>query len=107
MTRGEVRTVSGTGYAGKSRPAVIVQDDRFDVTESITICVFTTNDADAPMFRIPITPSPENGLRNVSRLMVDKLTTVNKSRLGERVGHLDNAEMARLDQAILIFLGLA
>ena len=106
MTRGDVRTVSGAGYAGKPRPAVIVQDDRFDGTESITICVFTTDETDAPLFRLPVTPRAENGLRNVSRLMVDKLTTVHKSRLGKRLGRLDNADMARLDQAILIFLGL-
>ena len=106
MTRGEVWTVSAAGYAGKSRPAVIVQDDRFDGTESITVCVFTTDETDAPLFRLPVTPRAENGLRNVSRLMVDKLTTVPKSRLGKRIGRLGNADMARLDRAILIFLGL-
>ena len=106
MTRGEVWTVSGAGYAGKPRPAVIVQDDRFDGTESITVCVFTTDETDAPLFRLPVTARAENGLRNVSRLMVDKLTTVHKSRLGKRIGRLGNAEMARLDRAILIFLGL-
>ena len=106
MTRGEVWTVSGAGYAGKPRPAVIVQDDRFDGTESITVCVFTTDETDAPLFRLPVTPRAENGLRNVSRLMVDKLTTVHKSRLGKQLGRLDDADMARLNQAILIFLGL-
>ena len=106
MTRGEVWTVSGAGYAGKPRPAVIVQDDRFDVTASITVCVFTTDETDAPLFRIPVTPRAENGLRSVSRLMVDKLTTVHKSRLGKRIGRLDDADMGRLDRAILIFLGL-
>ena len=106
MTRGELWTVSGAGYAGKPRPAVIVQDDRFDGTESITICVFTTDETDAPLFRLPVTPTAENGLRDVSRLLVDQLTTVHKSRLGKRIGRLNNADMARLDQAILIFLGL-
>ena len=107
MTRGEVWTVSGAGYAGKPRPAVIVQDDRFDVTASITVCVFTTDETDAPLFRIPITPRAENGLRSVSRLMVDKLTTVHKSRLGRRIGRLDGTDLGRLDRAILVFLGLA
>ena len=106
MTRGEVWTVSGAGYAGKPRPAVIVQDDRFDGTESITVCVFTTDETHAPLFRLPVTATAQNGLRDVSRLMVDKLTTVHKSRLGKRIGRLDHAEMARLDQAILVFLGL-
>lgn len=106
MRRGEVWTVSGPGYAGKPRPAVIVQDDRFDATVSITICVFTTDDTEAPLFRIPVTPSERNGLRAVSRLMVDKLTTVPKERIGDRIGHLDDADVMRMNRAILVFLGL-
>ena len=107
MTRGEIWTVSGAGCAGKPRPAVIVQDDRFDVTESVTVCVFTTDATEAPLFRLPIAPDAGNGLRNVSRVMVDKITTVSKRQLGERTGRLDDAEMARLNRAMLVFLGLA
>jgi len=107
MKRGEVWTVSGAGYAGKPRPAVIVQDDRFDATASVTVCVFTTDTTEAPLFRLPVTPSDRNGLRSVSRLMVDKLTTVSKERLGERIGRLDNEDVVRLNRAILVFLGLA
>ena len=99
--------MSGAGYAGKPRPAVIVQDDRFDATASVTVCVFTTDATEAPLFRLPITPSDRNGLRSVSRLMVDKLTTVSKERLGERIGRLDDEDVVRLNRAILVFLGLA
>jgi mRNA interferase MazF len=107
MKRGEVWTVSGGGYAGKPRPAVIVQDGRFDATASITVCVFTTDDTDAPLFRLPVRPSENNALRSDSRLMVDKITTVAKERIGEQIGQLDNADMMRLNQAIMVFLGLA
>ena len=107
MKRGEVWTVSGPGYAGKPRPAVIVQDDRFDVTASIAVCVFTTDETDAPLFRLLITPSDRNGLRSVLKLMVDKLVTVSKDRLGERIGRLDDEDVVRLNRAILVFLGLA
>ena len=107
MKRGEVWTVSGAGYAGKPRPAVIVQDDRFDATASVTVCVFTTDETEAPLFRLPVTPSDRNGLRSVSRLLVDKLTTVSKERLGERIGRLDDEDVVRLNRAILVFLGLA
>ncbi len=65
MRRGEVWTVSGAGYAGKPRPAVIVQDDRFDATASVTVCVFTTDATEAPLFRLLITPNDRNGLRSV------------------------------------------
>lgn len=100
-------TVSGPGYAGKPQPAVVVQDDRFDASASITICVFTTDDTEAPLFRIPVTPSESNGLRSLSQLMVDKLTTVPKERIGERIGRLDDADVMRMNRAILVFLGLA
>jgi len=107
MKRGEIWTVSGTGYAGKPRPAVIVQDDRFDATASVTVCVFTTDETEAPLFRLAVTPSDRNGLRSTSRLMADKLTTVSKERLGERIGRLDDEDLVRLNRAILVFLGLA
>ena len=92
MKRGEIWTVSGGGeYAGKPRPVVIVQDDSFDGTDSITICAFTTDPTDAPLFRLPVVPNPRNGLRAPCRLMVDKITTVSKSKVGTHVGHLDDA----------------
>ena len=107
MKRGEVWTVSGSGYAGKPRPAVIVQDDRFDATASVTLCIFTSDPTDAPLFRIPIDPDTINGLRAPSNLMADKLSTVPKERLGKRIGVLSPADLTRLNRAILVFLGLA
>ncbi|MCV9936524.1 type II toxin-antitoxin system PemK/MazF family toxin [Boseaceae bacterium BT-24-1] len=108
MRRGEVWTVSGgQDYAGKPRPVVIVQDDSFDATASITICAFTTDETEAPLFRLPVTPHSGNGLHSPSRLMVDKLTTVPKSKLGERIGRLDDEDVVRLNRAIAVFLGLA
>ena len=107
MSRGEVWTLSSSGYAGKPRPAVIIQDDRFDSTASVTVCAFTTDATEAPLFRLAIEPDRENGLRATSRLMVDKITTVPKKRLGERIGQLPAPELARLNRAIAVFLGLA
>jgi mRNA interferase MazF len=108
MKRGEVWTVSGgQDYAGKPRPAVILQDDRFDATASITLCVFTTDTTEAPLFRLAVAPTAGNGLRRDSRLMVDKIATVPKTKLGERIGRLDDEDMVRLNRAVLVFLGLA
>ena len=108
MRRGEVWTAAGgPGYAGKPRPVVIVQDDAFDATESITICAFTTDPTEAPLFRLAVAPNERNGLAAPCRLMVDKLTTVPKARLGRRVGRLADEDVLRLNQAILVFLGLA
>ena len=99
--------MSGRGYAGKPRPAVIVQDDRFDATESITVCAFTTDPTEAPLFRLAVAPDAQNGLRTTSRLMVDKITTVPKARVRERIGRLADADVVRLNRAIAVFMGLA
>jgi mRNA interferase MazF len=108
VKRGEVWTVSGgPDYAGKPRPAVILQDDAFDATASVTICPFTTHSVDAPLMRLPIEPSERNGLRAASQLMVDKITTVSKRKLETRVGRLSDEDVIRLNRAILVFLGLA
>jgi mRNA interferase MazF len=108
MRRGEIWTASGgPGYAGKPRPVVIIQDDSFDGTDSITVCAFTTDDTEAPLFRLWIEPGDRNGLRATSRLMVDKITTVPKSKLGSPIGRLVDEDMLRLNQAALVFLGLA
>jgi mRNA interferase MazF len=108
MRRGDVWTVAGgKDYAGKARPVVILQDDIFDGTESITICAFTTDDTDAPLFRLAVEPNERNGLRVPCRLMVDKVTTVPKSKIGAQIGRLDDEDVLRLNQAVLVFLGLA
>jgi mRNA interferase MazF len=108
MRRGEVWTVAGgRGCAGKSRPAVILQDDRFDATDSITLCAFTTDPTDAPLLRLPFEPDEQNGLRAPSRLMVDKITTVPKTKLGSRLGQLGASDLVRLNRAVAVFLGLA
>jgi mRNA interferase MazF len=108
LRRGDIWTVSGgKDYAGKPRPVVVVQDEVFDATDSITICAFTTDETDAPLFRLPVEPNERNGLHSPCRLMVDKITTVPKSKIGKRVGRLDDADILRLNQAVLVFLGLA
>ena len=108
MKRGEIWTVSGRkDYAGKPRPAVVVQDDSFDATNSITICAFTTDQTDAPLFRLPVEPNARNGLRAPCRLMVDKITTVPKAKIGDQIGRLDQEDLVRLNRSMLVFLGLA
>jgi mRNA interferase MazF len=86
---------------------VVVQDDIFDATNSITICAFTTDETEAPLFRIPIHATPLNGLGRDSVLMVDKLTTIPRRKVGQRLGALDDGDVVRLNRAIMVFLGLA
>ncbi len=108
LKRGDIWTASGgPDYASKPRPVVIIQDDVFDATDSITICQFTTDPTVAPIFRLPIMPTDRNGLSKPSRLMVDKITTVKKTKIGVRIGRLDHEDMVRLNRSILAFLGIA
>jgi mRNA interferase MazF len=108
MRRGEIWTASGgNDYAGKPRPVVIVQDDAFDVTASVTVCALTTDPTNAPLFRLPVEPNDGNGLRAACRLMADKITTMSRSRLGRKVGRLAEEDLVRLNRAVLVFLGLA
>ena len=108
MKRGDIWTVAGgAAYAGKPRPAVIIQDDRFDANNSAVVCPVTSDPTDAPAFRIPVEPDDDNGLRSSCRLMVDKISAVPRTRLRRRVGVLGTGEMAQLNRAIVVFFGLA
>jgi mRNA interferase MazF len=108
MRRGDIWIgAGGADYAGKPRPVVIIQDDRFAGTDSITVCAFTSNPTEAPLFRIAIAPTESTGLEKTSRLMVDKVTTIPKAKLGAQIGRLSDEDVVRLNRAILVFLGLA
>jgi len=107
VIRGEIWTASARqGYAGKPRPVVIVQDDRFDATDSITFCPFTSVAAAIPLLRIPVSPNAANGLSAPSSVMVDKITTAHKSKLDRRIGAVSPSEMREIERALLVFLGL-
>jgi mRNA interferase MazF len=108
MRRGDIWTVAGgKDYTGKPRRVVIVQDDSFGATDPIAICAFTTDDTEVPLFRLPVQPNERNGLRATCRPMVAKITTVPKTKVGARLGRLDDEDIPRLNQAVLVFLGLA
>lgn len=108
MRRGEIYTAAAKrAYTGKPRPVVVIQDDRFDATASITICPLTSNPVDAPLLRIQVQPSDENGLEEKSSLMIDKLTTIPKSNLGDRLGRLNDDQLVQLNRSLMVFLGLA
>ena len=107
MRRGELWTAStGQRYAGKPRPVLIVQDDRFDATDSITFCPITTTTAQIPLLRIPLQPNKTNGLAAPSSIMIDKITTAHRSKLGQRIGKVSTTEMLQLERGLLVYLGM-
>ena len=105
MRRGDIITVAGGVYAKKPRPALIVQDDRFDATDSLTVCPVTSTAVDAPLLRVQITADDQNGLDQDSFLMVDKITTVRRSNARAVVGRLDATTLVEFERRLLVFLG--
>jgi mRNA interferase MazF len=108
VKRGELWTAAGgKHYAGKPRPVLIVQDDRFDATDSITICPLTSDPTELPLLRIQLDPRSSKDLTQPSSIMVDKLTTMPRSKLGEHIGTVSDTDLLALSRALVVFLGLA
>lgn len=108
MKRGEIWTqAGGSGYARKPRPVLIVQSDLLPETESVILCLFTSHEAGPLRSRLPFEPNAENGLREPSDLMVEKIMAVNRTKLGRRIGAVSADDIDRVEEAILLVLGFA
>ena len=108
MRRGDVVVVAMQGEYGKPRPALVVQSDLFNETHaSITVAPVTSTILDTPLFRVTVEPSRRNGLRLVSQIMVDKITTVRRQRLGQTIGRLEEDVMLRVSRALALWFGIA
>jgi mRNA interferase MazF len=107
VRRGDIALVAGGVYASKPRPAVVLQDDVFDGTDSLTVYSLTTTMAEAPLLRMAVTADESTGTAGDSVVMIDKLTTVRCASVGEVVGRLDAVQMLELERRLVVFLGLA
>jgi mRNA interferase MazF len=107
VRRGELVTVAMTGDFGKPRPAPVIQYDRFDQTGSVTVLLLSGTLVDAPLIRLTIEPTVENGLRNPSQVMVDKSMTVKRDKLGPPFGRIDDEAMLSVTRSLVVFFGLA
>ena len=105
--RGDIVTVVVQGDFGKPRPALVIQADLFDETGTVTLLLVSSTLVDAPLLRIPIHPSPENGLRKPSQIMIDKAMTVKRSKLRQAFGRIDADTMVQIERCLAIFLGIA
>ena len=101
-------TVAATGDYGKPTPAVIVHTDALPAEHaSVVVCQMTSDCSDAPDFRVTVDPTATNGLRVKSQVMADKPVTIRRERVGRRLGHLDDRDIARLNVALAFVMGLA
>ena len=108
MKRGDIVVVSASGDYGKPRPAVVVQSNLFNETHaSIIVCLLTTDIQDAPLFRLDIGPSGDNGLKKRSQIMIDKIVAMRRERIGSTIGKIDDDTLIRVNRSLALFLGLA
>ncbi len=118
MRRGDIVTIAAPGDYGKPRPAgyggtcrrpaVVIQSDYFNDTHaSVLLCPFTSDLFDAPLFRLAVAPTKENGLKVNSQIVVDKIITMRREKVGKRIGRLDEKNTIQLNRSLALFIGLA
>ena len=107
MKRGDIITISMGGDYGKPRPALIIQSDLFIDTASVTILPLTSHLINAPLIRIEIDPDESNGLKKTSQIMIDKLLTTPREKVGDIIGCLQSSVMMEIERALALFIGIA
>jgi len=104
--RGDLVAMAVSGDYGKPRPALVVQADPFADLPSVTVLRLTSDVGSDALVRITVRPTPENGLRAVSQIMIDKAVSVPREKIGKVFGHLDDTMMLAVSRALTAFLGL-
>lgn len=108
LKRGDLVVVAMSGDYGKPRPALVVQADLFNVAHaSVTLVPVTSTIVDAPLFRLTVVPSPGNGLRALSQIMIDKVTTVARARIGPTIGRVEDDVLLQVSRALALWVGIA
>ena len=107
MMRGELVTVAIQGDFGKPRPALVIQSNQFDEHSTVTILPVSSTLVNAPLFRITVQPSEENGLQKPSQIMADKAITVKRDKMGQTFGRIDADTMIEVERSLAVFLGIA
>jgi len=108
LRRGDLVTVAIQGNLGKPRPALVIQSDLFNETHpTVTLCLVSSELRDAPLFRLTVDPTPENGLKLDSQIQIDKIMTVLRDKIGPGFGRLDDATMLKVNRVLALFMGIA
>ena len=105
--RGDLVTIAMQGDFGKPRPALIIQANQFDEHATVTVLLVSSTLVNAPLFRVIVRPSLENGLQKPSQIMVDKVMTVKRDKLGPTFGRVDPDSMIEVERCLAVFLGIA
>ena len=105
--RGDFVTIAMQGDFGKPRPALVIQANQFDEHATITVLLVSSTLVDAPLFRITVQPSAENGLQKPSQVMIDKAMTVKRDKVGQTFGRIDADTLVEIERCLAVFLGIA
>lgn len=107
VKRGDLVTVSAQGDYGKPRPAIVIQSNFLNEADSVLVVLLTSTIADAPLYRLTVEPTAENGLKVVSQVMVDKVMAYPRAKCGLVIGHLSGGDMLALNNMLSVMIGLA
>ena len=106
MKRGDLVTVAMAGDFGKPRPALVIQADTFAQTNSVTVLLLSSTQINAPLIRLSVQPTPQNGLNKPSQVQIDKAMSVRREKVGPPIGRLDDATLLAVTRSLALFLGL-
>jgi mRNA interferase MazF len=107
VKRGDLVSIAIQGDFGKPRPALVIKSDNFDSHATVTVLLVSSALVDAPLFRITVQPTQGNGLQKPSQIMVDKVMTVKRDKIGAAFGRLDSIHMLEIERCLAVFLGIA
>lgn len=107
MMRGDFVTIAMQGDFGKPRPALVIQADQFGEHATVTVLPVTSTLVAAPLLRITVQPSVDNGLQKPSQVMLDKVMTVKRDKIGPSFGRIEADAMLEVERCLAVFLGIA
>ena len=106
IRRGDLLPIALAGDFGKPRPALVIQSDLFDQHPTVTVLLVSSTLADAPLLRVTVNPSLQNGLQSISQVMIDKTMTVRREKLGNSFGKLEFETLQEVERCLAVFLGV-
>jgi mRNA interferase MazF len=106
LKRGDIVTVALSGDYGRPRPAVVIQSDFLDETDSVLVCLISATPREASFYRATVAAGEATGLRQPSQIMADKIMAVRRGRCGPVIGRIDDSTRVALDRLLMFVTGV-
>ena len=110
MKKGEIYWVNLDPTNGseisKTRPAIIVSNDVNNVySDTVTILPITSNTEKIYPYEVLLTKGEAN-LVNASKAKANQIRTIDKQRIGKKIGKVSNSVIMEIENAILVHLAI-